>query len=148
MNQQRFSTYSLADTDLAFQHPSVGAMIVTGETSGGGRVVVGHSGDLSSHTQTANGYVVVNKLHFHNGTLAVEVAQNSAADMFFRKYANYIENSPTREVALATFTLRDNVSGIQIVGTGVSLQKRPDRQYDQQAGNLTYTFLVADMTEN
>ena len=54
------NVYSLADTRTVLEHPNVG----TGNLHlcGAGKIVVSWSGDLSSHTVTADGYVVVNRL--------------------------------------------------------------------------------------
>lgn len=143
-----YSTYSLPDTHTVFSHPDVGSIVLSEEDAGGGRIVFGYSGDMSSHTNTANGYTVINKLHYHNGTVSIEVAQNSPADLFLQRYANYVASAATNRFALATITLFDSASGIQMDASGVTLQKRPDRQYDQTSGSLTYAFLCADMALN
>ena len=41
-----------------------------------GKIVVSAAGDLTSHT-TTDGYIVVNKLKTTNGTITLEVPQNS-----------------------------------------------------------------------
>ena len=106
------------------------------------------AGDLSSHTTTADGYVVVNRLKTTNGTIQIEVPQNSLGDDFLRRWAKWARstNSPNR-IALGTLTITDNVSGFQTVCTGVSLQKAPDRTYDRTATNVTYTLLAATISE-
>jgi hypothetical protein len=54
---------------------------------GMGKIVVSAAGDLTSHTTTADGYIVVNKLKTTNGTITLEVPQNSVGDDFLRRWA-------------------------------------------------------------
>ena len=75
-----FSVYSLADTKAVLSHPNVGQCSL--HQGGTGKIVISASGDLSSHTTTANGFVVVNRLKSENGVVTIEVPQNSAADSF------------------------------------------------------------------
>ena len=106
------------------------------------------AGDLTSHTMTADGYVVVNKLKTTNGTIAQEIPQNSIGDWFLRRWAKWQKNSqdPSR-VALGTLTIQDAAGGFCIVCTGVTLQKVPDRAFDRTGTNLTYMLLAATITE-
>ena len=107
-----------------------------------------HAGDYTSHTTTADGYVVVNRLRSTNGTITIEVPQNSIGDWFMRRWASWARTlgDPSR-VALGTLTITDPCGGFTISATGVSLQKAPDRTYDKTAGNISVTFLAATVTE-
>ena len=69
-------------------------------------------------------------------------------DDFLRRWAKWARNtnSPNR-VALGTLTITDTVSGFKTICTGVSLQKAPDRTWDRTATNVSYTLLVATITE-
>ena len=103
---------------------------------------------MTSHTATADGYVVVNKLKSTNGTITLELPQNSLGDWFLRRWANWQKNSqdPSR-VALGTLTISDAAGNFSIVCTGVTLQKVPDRVFDRTATNLVYTLLATTITE-
>jgi hypothetical protein len=127
-------------------HPNVGQANL--HLCGRGKMVISYSGDLSSHTTTADGYVVVNKLKSTNGTISLEIPQNSIGDWFLRRWAKWQKNSqdPSR-VALGTLTIQDAAGGFSIVCTGVTLQKVPDRVFDRTGTNLTYTLLAATITE-
>ena len=140
-----YSVYSLQDTRTVLRHPNVG----TGNLHlcGRGRMVISYSGDQSSHTTTADGYVVVNKLKSDNGTITLEVPQNSIADQFLSKFAAYLRECDSASFCLATLTVTDSASGHNIYMTGVTVQKAPDRTYDRTATNLTYTLLAANVTE-
>ena len=72
-------------------HPDVGTANL--HQCGIGKITVSAAGDLTSHTTTADGYVVVNRLKTTNGTIQIEVPQNSLADSFLRRWASL---SPAR----------------------------------------------------
>ena len=110
--------------------------------------MVSAAGDLTSHTTTADGYIVVNRLKTTNGTITLEVPQNSVRDDFLRRWARWARStaSPNR-IALGTLTITDGVSGYKTICTGVSLQKVPDRTFDRTGTNLTYTLLATTITE-
>ena len=113
-----------------------------------GKITVSSASDLSSHTTTADGYIIVNRLKTTNGTITIEVPQGSVADWFLRKWARWARSltKPNR-IALGVLTIQDTVAGYTIACTGVSLQKAPDRVFDRTASNVAYTFLVATITE-
>ncbi len=141
-----FAVYSLADTHTVLSHPQVGKGNL--HRDGVGKIVVSRSGDLSSHTATADGYVVVNRLKSENGSIVLEVPQNSAADEFLRRWAGYLQSvEATEEFAASTLTIRDTAGGLTITATGVTPQKIPDRTWDRTATNLTYTLLAASIRE-
>ena len=127
-------------------HPDVGTANL--HLCGIRRITVSAAGDLASHTMTADGYVVVNRLKTTNGTVEIEVPQNSIGDSFLRRWAKWARNTggPNR-IALGTLTITDNVSGFKTTFTGVSLQKAPDLTYDRTATNVIYTLLAVTITE-
>ena len=141
-----YNVYSLPDVKSVLYHPDVGTANL--HLCGIGKITVSAAGDLTSHTTTADGYIVVNRLKTTNGTITLEVPQNSAADGFLRRWARWARTtaSPNR-IALGTLTILDTVSGFKTTCTGVSLQKVPDRTYDRTGTNLTYTLLAATITE-
>ena len=140
------TVYSLADVRTVMYHQDVGQCVLSSQ--GLGKISSTHAGDLSSHTATADGYVVVNRLKTTNGTVQIEVPQNSSGDDFLRRWARWARSTanPGR-IALGTLTITDNVSGFKTTCTGVSLQKAPDRTWDRTATNVTYTLLAATITE-
>ena len=141
-----YNVYSLPDVKTVLAHPDVGTANL--HQCGIGKVVVSAAGDLSSHTTTADGYVVVNRLKTTNGTIQIEVPQNSSGDSFLRRWAKWARNTKKSErIALGTLTITDKASGYKVSCTGVSLQKAPDRTWDRTATNVTYTLLAASITE-
>ena len=141
-----YNVYSLPDVKSVLYHPDVGTARL--HLCGMGKIVISSSGDLSSHTTTADGYVIVNRLKSTNGTITLEVPQGSVADWFLRKWARWARSlqNPSR-IALGVLTIQDTVAGYTISATGLSLQKAPDRVFDRTAGNIAYTFLAATISE-
>ena len=141
-----YNVYSLPDVKSTIYHPDVGTANL--HEYGIGKLTISSAGDYASHTTTSDGYVIVNRLKTTNGTITIEVPQNSKGDAFLRKWAKYAKNPKKAErMALGTLTVTDKVSGFKTSCTGVCLQKAPDRTYDRTATNVTYTFLCADITE-
>ena len=112
-----YNVYSFPDIKAVIYHEDIGQCSL--HESGLGKITVSAAGDLSSHTTTADGYVIVNRLKSTNGTITLEVPQGSVADWFLRKWARWAR----------------------------SLQKAPDRVFDRTAGNIAYTFLAATISE-
>ena len=141
-----YNVYSLPDVKSVLYHPDVGTANL--RLCGIGMITVSSSGDLASHTTTADGYVVVNRLKTTNGTITIELPQNSVGDGFLRRWARWARStaSPNR-IALGTLTIYDAVAGFTVVCTGVSLQKVPDRTFDRTGTNLNYTLLATTITE-
>ena len=141
-----YNVYSLPDVKTVLYHPDVGTANL--HLCGTGKITVSSAGDLSSHTATADGYVVVNRLKSTHGTITIEVPQGSLGDDFLRRWAKWAKAtaSPNR-IVLGTLTITDTVSGFVTSCTGVSLQKVPDRVYDRTGTNLTYTLLATTITE-
>lgn len=140
------NTYSFADTDVIFNHPDVGQHSF--RDKGLGSVTVAKTNDNASHTSTADGHVVINIQAGDSGTVTLNVTQNSANDVFLRRYANYIKTCPVDRKALGSITIRDNASKSTIEATDVILQKAPDRAMEANAGMLAYPMLAAHINEN
>ena len=101
-----YNVYSLPDCRTVLYHPDVGTANL--HQCGHGKITISAAGDLTSHTATADGYVVVNKLKSTHGTISLEIPQNSLGDWFLRRWANWQKNSqdPGR-IALGTLTISD-----------------------------------------
>ena len=142
-----YNVYSFPDIKAVISHEDIGQCSL--HECGLGKITVSAAGDLSSHTTTADGYVIVNRLKSTNGTITLEVPQGSVADWFLRKWARWARSlqSPSR-IALGVLTIHDSVAGYTISATGLSLQKAPDRVFDRTAGNIAYTFLAATISES
>ncbi len=141
-----YNVYSLPDVKTVLYHPDVGTANL--HMYGTGKITVSSSGDLTSHTTTSDGYVVVNKIRTNGGSIALEIPQNSMGDAFLRRWARWAKSSSSpNRIALGTLTIKDNTAGFTIVCTGVSLQKVPDRIYDRTSSNLTWTLLATTISE-
>ncbi len=141
-----YNVYSLTDTKAVLTHPYVGTANL--HLCGRGRMVVSFSGDMSAHTMTADGTVIINRLKAENGIITLEVPQNSIADEFLRKWCKYLRNTARPDFFhLTTLTITDQAGGFTLVCSGVTPQKIPDRTFDRSSTNLTYTLLAASITE-
>ena len=139
------TVYSLADVKAVMYHQNVGQCVLSSQ--GIGKIAVTYSGDLSSHTATSDGYVVVNRLRNTHGVISVEVAQNSSADEYLRKWAAYLKNTETYLFALTALNIVDGMGGFTIYCEGVTPQKIPDRSYDATVGMVTWVLLAATIKE-
>jgi len=139
------TVYSLADVRAVMYHQDVGQCVLSAQ--GMGKISVTSSGDLSSHTATADGYVVVNRLRANHGIITLEVPQNSSADEFLRRWARYLKNAQSYLFALTALNIVDQMGGFTIYCEGVTPQKIPDRVYDQTSGNVSWTLLAANISE-
>ena len=141
-----YNVYSLTDTKAVLTHPYVGTANL--HLCGRGRMVVSYAGDLSAHTMTADGTVIINRLKAENGIITLEVPQNSIADDFLRKLCRYLRGTGRPDFFhLTTLTITDQAGGFTLLCTGVTPQKIPDRTFDRSSTNLTYTLLAASITE-
>ena len=139
------TVYSLADVRTVMYHQNVGQCVLSSQ--GVGKISISYSGDLSSHTATADGYVVVNRLRNNHGVITIEVPQNSSADEFLRKWAKYLKNAQSWQFALTALNIVDAAGNFILYCEGVTPQKIPDRTYDQTAGNVSWVLLAAKITE-
>lgn len=146
MEKKKFTTYSFEDTKAVINHPSVGQCVLTDD--GAGKITIAYSGDMSSHTNTVNGYVIINKMAVKNGTVTIEVPQNSDNDLYLCRLCKYLMNAPAKQFALGVLTLTDYNTGKTTTCTGVTPQKIPDDTRDQNVTMKSYAFLAAEITEN
>jgi hypothetical protein len=139
------TVYSLADVRTVMYHQDVGQCVLSSQ--GVGKISVTYAGDLSSHTATADGFVVVNRLRNSHGIVTIEVPQNSSADEYLRRWSRYLRNTQSYLFALTALNIVDQMGGFTIYCEGVTPQKIPDRTYDQTAGNVSWVLLAASITE-
>lgn len=139
------AVYSLAEVVTTLTYGESNLTCVLSE-NGGGRISIAYAGDLASHTTTATGYVVINKLRSTSGTCNLEVPVNSAADLFLRNWVKYIKSCSNSQFANATLVLVDRMANRTTTLYNVIPQKEPDEAYDQTSGNRQYNLLFADMT--
>ena len=139
------TVYSFADVRVVMYHQDVGQCVLSSQ--GLGKISITHAGDLSSHTATADGYVVVNRLRSNHGMVSLEVPQNSTADEYLRRWARYLKNTQTYLFAITALNIVDVGGNFTIYCENVTPQKIPDRTYDQTSGMVTWTLLVGNISE-
>ena len=139
------TVYSLADVRAVIYHQDVGQCVLS--SSGAGKISITHSGDLSSHTATADGYVVVNRLRSGHGMITIEVPQNSSADEYLRRWSRYLKSCQSYLFAITALNIVDQMGSFTIYCEGVTPQKIPERVYDLTSGNVSWTLLAASIRE-
>ena len=143
--QKTYAVYSLPDIRCVLKHKSVGTCVLS--DAGGGEIGISYTNDIGSMTTTATGYVVINKLVAKNGTITLQIPQNSDADEFLQKWVSYLQAGITKEFALSTLSVTDPAAGKVFNFSGVIPQRKPDRGYQATSANRQYTLLFAEMTE-
>lgn len=138
-------TYSFEDTSVVISHPSFGSYSAYG--TGLGSVTVSKTNDVTTQDVASDAAVVISKHIKKNGTVAFEILQSSDFNSWLVKFTNYLEASATEEFARAVVTISNRSTGDSFTCTGVSHQKKPDRVYQSQAQNITWTFMAANIVE-
>ena len=139
-------TYSFSDVNLTLSHPSLGQLSVNG--MGLGSVQVSMRTDRSQIEVAYDGTPVVSKIKDRTGTLALNVQQTSELNTNLKKWYNYLESAATSEWSLIKAVLTDKTTGVQDIMNGGSIVKLPDKTYEATAGQITWNFLFADVTQN
>ena len=140
-----YNVYSITDCKVELGHPDVGRAHI--HQCGHGKITISSAGDLTSHTMTADGYVVVNKLTSTNGTITMEIPQNGQLDEFFVHWIGWQKKCDPSRIALGGLTIQDLAGGFTVTCTGVTIQKMPDRVFDRTATNRIITLLATTITE-
>ena len=139
------TVYSFSDVRVVLYHPNVGQCVLSSQ--GLEKTSIAASGDLSSHTATADGYVVVNRLKSSHGMITLEVPQNSSADEFLRKWARYLKHTESYLFAQTALNIVDSAGNFTVTCEGVTPQKIPDRTYDAACGMVSWVLLAATVKE-
>ena len=139
------TVYSFADVKAVMYHQDVGQCVLSSQ--GLGKISISMSGDLSSHSATTDGYVVVNRLKNNHGTITIEVPQNSSSDEYLRRWAKYLKNADSYLFALTALNIVDSMGRFAIYCENVTPQKIPDRVYDATSGMVSWVLLAAVIKE-
>lgn len=139
-------TYSFSDVNLTLSHPSLGQISTNG--MGLGTIQVSMRTDRTSVEVASDGTPVVSKIKDRTGTLAVTAQQTSDLNNNLRKWYNYLESAATSEWSLIKAVITSKQTGDQDIMNGGSIVKLPDKSFEQTAGNITWNFLFADVTQN
>ena len=140
------SVYSFSDVSLVLSHPSVGLFTFNGE--GLGSVGISYGVDNTVHDVAADGSVMISKVIADNGSMAINIQQTSEAQLFLKKWYNYIKAAPTSEWARASAVLRIPATNETYNMSNVSPQKRPDESYQQTGQQVAWNLLCGKITEN
>lgn len=138
------TVYSFADVSFVLSHPSVGQFTFTGE--GVGSIAISHANDMTQHDVAADGSVMISKIVTENGTIAIAIQQTSEGNTWLKKLVDYLTIAPSSEWALASGVLSNPSTGETTTMTGVSPQKRADKNYQQAGQQVTWNLMAAKIT--
>lgn len=140
--------YSFKDLSIAISDPDAGNFSAAGKI-GIGSITVLNSTERTAHAVAADGAVMVSYISGDNGQLTIEAQQNSDIHRFFLKAFNTkkiaADNGDPSTWAAMTITMRNLADGTGHLATGVSFAKVPDKPYQAQGQNVTWTLMVADL---
>jgi hypothetical protein len=139
-------TYSFSDVALTLSHPSLGQVSTQG--AGLGSISVSMRTDRTQIDVAADGNPVTSKIKDRTGTLEIQMQQTSNIHGTLKKWFNYLENAATSEWAQITGVLSSNATSEQTIFSGGSMVKHPDVSYEATAGNVTWGFMFAQVTQN
>ncbi len=140
----RVYTYSFEDTSLTISHPGFGTYTAYG--TGIGDITISYANDVTYHNVAADLAVVVSKWVARNGNVQMNILQSSDFNEWLKKFAAFLEESPTDQFALATMDIKNKSTGDSYHCTGVSHQKRSDNSFQSQAQNRTWTMMCANIS--
>ena len=140
----RVYTYSFEDTSLTISHPGFGTYTAYG--TGIGDITVSYANDVTYHNVASDLAVVVSKWVARNGNVQMNILQSSDFNDWLKRFAAFLEESPTDQFALATMDIKNKSTGDTYHCTGVSHQKRADNSFQSQAQNRTWTMMCANIS--
>lgn len=140
----RVYTYSFEDTSLTISHPGFGTYTAYG--TGIGDITISYANDVTYHNVASDLAVVVSKWVARNGNVQMNILQSSDFNDWLKRFAAFLEESPTDQFALATMDIKNKSTGDTYHCTGVSHQKRADNSFQSQAQNRTWTMMCANIS--
>jgi hypothetical protein len=142
-----YTTYSFEDVNIAFSCNSVGAASSKG--AGLGSIAIAMANERTAHEVAADGSVMVSKIIANNGTIAIAMQQTSKLHKYLLAWYNYINSpdAPLTDWTNMNISIRSNAMGELTNCTGVSPQKLPDKPYQAQGQQITWTLMVAEITQ-
>ena len=139
MHTPNHSTYAFEDVTCVFSHPSRGSLTLTG--AGIGSVTVARANDVTAHDLAADGSVMASKIQARNGTVTFNLQQTSRGANWLRKLNQYLEVADSSEWTQAVCAITSKVMDVDISCTGVSPQKTPDGDYQQQGQQVSFVYM-------
>lgn len=143
-NPMTYSTYAFEDVNCVVSHPSVGSFSFNG--AGLGSITIAKANDMSSQDLSSDGSVMTSKIRARNGTATLAVQQTSVGAAFLKKLNAYVDNAHSSEFTRTVITIVSKEQGVNITCTGVSPQKSPDHGFQQTGQQMSFAYLVQNIT--
>lgn len=142
------STYSFKDVVGSFSHPLAGVQTFAGQI-GLGTFVVKNAQERTHHDVASDGTVMISYISGSNGSMEIEMQQNSELHHFLLDWYNLIvvaaENGNVANWASAVISLNSTLDSASHLLTGVSPSKIPDKTYAQSGGKVTWNLMAANV---
>jgi hypothetical protein len=142
------STYAYKNVVGSFTHPDVGTYPFVGQ-QGVKSMTVENTVDRGVLDVAADGAVMVSYVSGANGSLNMEMQQQSSLHIFLTNWANTVfteaENGNAANFAAAAVKIVDLLTGQQKTLTGVFPMKIPDVPFGAAGGNVTWRLLAANV---
>jgi structural protein KPP10_ORF10 len=144
------ATYSFLSTAGSLTNPILGGAPITfnGEIGIGEFVVMMHT-DHTSHDKGADGVIMPSFIAGDDGGCQIVMQQTSILYQELLALFNLLKIQAlagnAEYWAASALSLRNTVTGIQHILTGVSFSKVPDTPYAPQGSRLTWMLMAADV---
>jgi hypothetical protein len=146
------ATYSFRNVSGSFTNPLLSQPIVFAGQIGMGAFHVAMANTRTVHNRAADGTIMPSYVAGNDGTVSIEMQQTSILHQLFLNLYNSLivaaEGGDPSNWAASGMTLRNPPPlGNQHVLTGISFEKRPDKPYQAQGSNVTWTLMCCDSVE-
>lgn len=145
------TTYSFQDLVGALVSPA-GTYQLTGGNAGFGQVTVSMKTERADLEESSDGTQMPVYKAGAGGTITMEIQQTSSLHHYllgvYNTVATAADAGEISSWAALSITLRTVLDGSQHIATGVMFQKVPDKSYAAKGGNVTWTFICANIVNS
>lgn len=137
--------YSFSDASAVFSHDSMGTLTMVG--TGVVNVTVAMTGDRTTMDVAADGTVMTSKIRDRRGSVAIQLQQNSKANLTLLKWYNSLEDADSTQWDKITAVIKSPKNGEVYTCKRGAFQKLPEKSYAAQGQTMTWNFLFADVAQ-
>jgi hypothetical protein len=142
------STYAFKNIVGSFTHPDVGLYAFAGQI-GVKQMTITNSVERGMIDVASDGAIMVSYVAGANGTIDIEMQQQSSLHEFLTTWANTVftlaDNGDASNFAAAAILIKDLLTGQSKSLTGVFPVKIPDVPYGHAGATLTWRMLAAEV---
>ena len=144
------TTYSFKDVVGAISNPLFGvSILLTGGNIGNGSITISMGTERTTHDIAADGTVMPSYIAGNNGTVTIECQQTSVLHKALLNLYNLAATAADLDDiagwAATNISIRTLLDGSSHQCTGVSFSKVPEKTYKAPGGNITWSFMAANI---